>query len=396
MAKYINEIPLVIVVVPFKFKGFDYERFEISNLKSRCEVTIWDLSCLIDRTFYLNVAARQYSGEDLTIFSSFKQFFAEIGEIKKISKTKDITVMNFLPPHSMLSTIALWNFKKSHIRYIDYYNGGVPSVSRGNVNITTKYVIKALRRRIFDALNRTLRLNPPFRMVAGNYWLNKCDRSLRGNAIKLIYASSWDYSKYLANRRGQKKPINSLGRYSVLLDGAGPMFCSDDAMIGKKTFMTKEVWYPQLDNFLRKIEKSTGVKVEIAAHPKSAHKKNPDYFGFRNIHYGSTMELVENCEFVITRASTAISFAVMFRKPAIFIYSDQLLQDKLAIANVTKMAKTLGTLPINISGFSTDISDMITIDEACYQNYERDYLTSVTDFKPNSEILLTDVVQFPA
>ena len=51
MAEHTESLPLIIVASDFKFKQFDYDRFEIGYIKQYSELVIWDLSFLCFKTF---------------------------------------------------------------------------------------------------------------------------------------------------------------------------------------------------------------------------------------------------------------------------------------------------------------------------------------------------------
>ena len=130
----------------------------------------------------------------------------------------------------------------------------------------------------------------------------------------------------------------------------------------------------------------------MQAHPKTSYKKNDLTFGGRNVVYGKTLELVRNSDFVITRQSTAISYAIFFKKPVIFIYSNELKKDSLAMAGVNKISKLLNTNPINIDENLEDISKYLNVDKLCYEEYIKNYLTSTNSSKTNAQILLKDIM----
>ena len=59
------------------------------------------------------------------------------------------------------------------------------------------------------------------------------------------------------------------------------------------------------------------MKIIVASHPKLDFK-NKEYGNFEHVK-GKTMELVKDCSLCLTFNSTAISYAVLFKKPIIFL-----------------------------------------------------------------------------
>jgi len=395
MAKHSKSIPLIIVAVDFKFKEFDYKRFEIDYLKRYSDVVIWDLSYLSSKSFYKATSTVQYSGDDIKSINSYRQLLSEVSLIKNNYNRKNIVVMNFVTPSSFSSLLFLIAVKRLGFNSVKYYNPGVPNILRANNNITIGYIAKSLKRRLYLLLSKVFNVFPTHCIYAGDYWKRKYEYIVNKNGAKWLSGNTWDYSNIILKIDVDPEKESNQKNTAVLLDGAGPMFGSDDVNIGKKTYMTSEVWYPVLVSFLDKIEKASNTTVDIAAHPKTSHQSKPSYFGNRNVLYGKTQELVCNSNFVITRGSTAISYAVIFKKPVVFIYSDQIKEDKLAMSSVNAMSELLGTAPINIDDDLIGMTDCFEVNESCYEAYRNNYLTSTKYPRTNAQVLLEDVMSIP-
>ena len=194
---------------------------------------------------------------------------------------------------------------------------------------------------------------------------------------KLLRGSSWDYSNWIRYReikprsRGQE-------RYGVLLDGAGPASLGDVAYEGSKHFLTPKAWYPALCRLMSSIEKTTGCKTVIVAHPSVRHSISDIYFESREtwLTYNDrmiTMQLVRNAEYVITRHSTAISYALIYKKPVILVTSKE-----LEGRENTWMYKALNKKPVNIDDFNgREIDSNLRVDSnEAGEVYIRNYLSS--------------------
>jgi hypothetical protein len=152
------------------------------------------------------------------------------------------------------------------------------------------------------------------------------------------------------------------------------------------------VWYPALVRFFEFLEPAACVKVEVAGHYKAAFPAIAPCFGNRSVYYGKTREMVRQSELVITIASTAISYAVLFKKPVIFIYSNQHKGNSDPMVDVNGFAEMLGTVPINIDDFPEDIHPYLKVDDAKYSAYESEVLTSDPLGRPNFQIILEDIM----
>lgn len=204
----------------------------------------------------------------------------------------------------------------------------------------------------------------------------------------MVFGNSLDYNNYILSRSLDAFEENK----AILLDRPGPAFNSDYIFEKRSERTTSEVWYPQLSLFFEKIEKETGVLVDIAGHYKSSHPAVSPLFGNRNVYYGQTRELVQKCKFVITISSTAISYAVLYKKPIILIFSNQLKLDKFKMREIYFLSNLLGITPINIDEPPIDINNFLTVDEAKYENYKKCCLSSDNTGKPNHQIILHDIM----
>jgi len=392
MIEYIKSQPLIIIAVESKFKKFDYDRFEINYLKQYSNVEIWDLSFLSNNSFNKAISALPYRGDDLKKINSYRKLFSEISNVKKNFNKKNVYFMNFVQPTGLATLLFLIVVKKLGFNSIKYDNSGVPNIWVKNINKTFTYVVKTLMRRIYQLISKLFNIHPTHCIYAGDSIKKKYDSYINKKNTKYLSGNTWDYSKILSNNSTNLGQFTKYKKKAVLLDGAGPMFGSDDLNIGKKTYLTSEIWYPSLVSFFQRIEKETDTTVDIAAHPKTSYESNPSCFGGRNVFYGKTLELVRDSDFVITRQSTAISYAIIFKKPVIFIYSNQLKQDKLLMAGVNKISEILGTMPINIDSNFEDISSYLKINKFCYDAYKKNYLTSHNIQRTNAQILLEDIL----
>ncbi|MEO8174669.1 MAG: hypothetical protein ABI581_16355, partial [Sediminibacterium sp.] len=259
--------------------------------------------------------------------------------------------------------------------------------SAGSYKELTKNISASINTRLYAMMPQPL----THMLVAGDQFLAIAENKKRGRRFeRFIFGHCQDYSNAILKNASAETHLERIG---VLLDAPGPMFTSDYAYMKRKVFLTSEVWYPTLSNFFDRIEKKTGTRVRIAGHYKATHPFIAECFGNREVHYHKTMELVRDCDFVVTRSSAAVSYAVLFRKPVVFIYSDQLLGDDLGLFHTFGMAKMLGTEPINIDHPPADLAPFLQVNHAAYEAYEKACLTSSVTNRPNVQIILEDIMK---
>ena len=128
-----------------------------------------------------------------------------------------------------------------------------------------------------------------------------------------------------------------------------------------------------LNNYFEKFESMTNLKVLIAGHPKGNYEKKNNNFNGRNIILNSTKELIKNSRVVLTHCSTSISYAILAKKPIIFLNSSKYRGDYQYLIEV--MSRELGQKPINISKKIFDIRIPL-INRKIYKKYELNYLNN--------------------
>jgi hypothetical protein len=123
------------------------------------------------------------------------------------------------------------------------------------------------------------------------------------------------------------------------------------------------------------IEQDTGYEVVIAAHPSTAHDDSV-YRGRRIVH-GKTAELVSRSRCVISHASTAVGYAVLWRKPALFVTTDEMVRAGYAL-DVAAIATALGSALRNVDHWTPNSreEDYLKVSESDYESYEREFLFS--------------------
>ena len=91
---------------------------------------------------------------------------------------------------------------------------------------------------------------------------------------------------------------------------------------------------------------------------------------------GNTAELVKNSSAVLLHSSTALSYAILFKKPAIFLTSNDLNNSWIG-PTIHSFAKEINGQIVNLNSTfekNLDLKKLLKIDEVKYQNYKNNYL----------------------
>ena len=209
-------------------------------------------------------------------------------------------------------------------------------------------------------------------------------------SVNIIKGHSYDYDRYLASSslNSGEKAKNKI----VFLDSPGPLFSSDYAYTGDKEHKTIDTWYPSLCKFFDHLELLFDAKVVIAAHYKSNFTSCSEVFGGREVYYGRTNELIAESKLVITEQSSAVSYAVIYEKPILFIYSDELKDDHRIMRFSNNISKILGQPHININQLDSIPHKLPGIDENLYHNYKDSFLTSDPDSLTNARKIEAEIL----
>ncbi len=109
--------------------------------------------------------------------------------------------------------------------------------------------------------------------------------------------------------------------YAVFID---QYFCHHIDFISHQIIhsFTAEQYYSVLNKFLVDFSRKTGLKIVIASHPRREEVFLGDFDPLFKIYFNQTPQLVKNCKVVLQHFSTAVSYAVIYKKPFLFLYSE--------------------------------------------------------------------------
>jgi len=222
---------------------------------------------------------------------------------------------------------------------------------------------------------------PEFAFVAGSI------AEKISSSKKNISVNSRDYDHVSFSNKHNDLKFNDGRKYIVYIDqGVGRH--PDDAIINKKVNEKLDQYYIKLNLFFDTLEKLNNMKIIVAGHPRI---KNNFQFGHRAIIKDKTLDLISGAEFVLAQCSTAISFAIMKKKPILFFFSDYMREgeemDSLIYSSIKALSNELGCNLINIDYYQ-EHTLIFKKDSKLYSQYKYQYLTSTaTENLSNYEIM---------
>lgn len=383
------KIKKVIYFVHVPFCQRDYKRFGIEIMNNNgFLVEVWDFTPIVYPKAYQAV-------KPLDSIDSSKHNYYKIYLRKKEAKQaianlkKDTIIISRAPGYSFKTYFIYKGLSKANIPYCFFCSNAIP--------ICTK--IKELysginKRSIMYFYNRLKRINLSrinefiFKNISHYYLPIQLSKFLfaggsqsilnynipRSVDTKLLWCHSLDYDLYLDNIKvGFKEKLKN-EKYVVFIDGYIP-FHPEHFFSNTKPPTTPEIYYPILCNFFKYVEEKTGLEVIIAAHPRSKYEEHPDYFGGREVIRGKTRDLIRGCEFVLTHHSTSLSFAVLYKKPVIFITTNDLERSTIDANFIYSFSWAFKKTAYNIEqNYDIDWNKELMINEKIYNNYKEKYI----------------------
>ncbi len=195
--------------------------------------------------------------------------------------------------------------------------------------------------------------------------------------VKILPINYSDYDFYLncltAGDRSDSTSDLGCSKYILFLDQYLPLH-PDFVSLDGVGMDTKE-YYLSILRYLRRIAESMNAKIVIAAHPKAdlSFLQSEDVTVIKN----NTFQLVQHAEVVFAHYSTAISYAILFEKPIVFLLNDSILKSRLSKILVKQIKNLAFFLKAPLHYCEKEfIFPKLQIDLDAYDRYKFNYLTT--------------------
>ena len=398
----------LILLWPYGFREFDWERYELSELceKKNIEVEVHELVSFLIPGF---IKAYQTLSDSSKIkkFKSFLEWkkYMKLQVELTTKEKKELLILKHSLNVNLNFNYLLVNreIKKLKLKTLEIFG-----VSHPVISVKKKFDYIYFLKSIFKHLNNLKLLiwnlkRYLYTFIYTNLYKGsniillfnkKIPKQLISKETNIIKANSFDYSRALKFTKILKRSTNDF-KYALFLEAPGPLHLGDDLIFGgENEGFTKEKWFPSLTKYFDKIENILGLKVIIAPHPKVKHEKYPPYYGGREISEFSLAESALNSELVITHHSSGLSFGVIYNKPIMLVTSDELIKNARFTRQQNNLSKELGSEIINIDReISEDnLKKTLIIDKTKYKEYFLNYCSSREDKKRNYQIIL-DIIK---
>ena len=371
-------IKRIIFLIGNKFSLRDYRRFGIELLeKNGFKVEVWELMPVL----YPGLS-QDYSHPDLfefhglSVFSDRKKLYSRLSGLSKTD-----FVINFVT----YRWLTLGIYKVLSRSHADYSIFCVASPYFGIKKIWRRALLGKLREiagfRRLEAWKHLLIMKLPLKflgirpaslvLAVGEKCL-ECRRYTRlpmDKNTELLQIHALDYDLYLE----EKCDLCDETPMAVFLDEFLP-FHPDEKIFNRKSMLNADNYFKSLGNFFDLVEQKTGLKVVIAAHPRSNYDELPDYFNGRKCIRGKTTKLIRQSRFVLAHCSTTLKIANLFYKPVIFVTSGEL--DKSYDGDYIKeSARSFRKNPVFVDrDFDIDWEQELKVNKKHYDSYREAYI----------------------
>lgn len=197
---------------------------------------------------------------------------------------------------------------------------------------------------------------------------------------KIVYSNSLDFNKYLSEKKINNKKLQK-EKFILFIDTA--TFDHPENFYRNKKVNNALInkYYHDLKHFLSNLHMKTNLKIYISLHPRASTSqiyKNKIKKIFKDKYFkivsGHTSIYIKNCKLVISHASSALQFAILWFKPVVFYYHK--LQEEREKQYAKALAKEIKSNCYDISSNNFyNFKKIFKINKKKYKNYINKFIT---------------------
>lgn len=369
----------IILIVDQPITKWLIERFGINYYeKNKINYECWNLTSFKNKKLY-SIYQDYIKSENIIYFDSYKNILNRINNLEdniyyinyNIKKyfIFDLIIqriLRFKKYKKLYVTNTLYPYKKYKFNILDI--------------IKFQFYIKLLYK-IINKIYDSISVGSDYFFICNQDKINSLSNYFSINC--LVYN---DYLKYL-NKKKNLKTEN----YYVFID---QMYVDHpDWIISKKNFkIDPDEYYKKINLFFDKIKAKFNANIVIALHPRR-YAKIKELINYKQIS-NKTLDLISNCNGVLTHDSTSIQYAVLFKKPIYFIVNKNILNSK-RLVNIKYISSLLDRIIINIENENNinKLKEHKAINKKLYLNFENTYIKSTRALNINSWEYIVSVLK---
>jgi len=369
-----NQLRLVFLA-DYPFSDRDFERFGIVTLRNFFDVEIFDIANIVNPKSLAIRALPRTTDSRLMTFANLEEVIDELLDYRPhavvsnigLTKTRQIVYQTLksigaeicdlrlcLTPGDSIATDPSW---KRIINRIKQTTGPVG-------------LLRLIGRKYFTP---RIEHTPADMLVAGG----KKSTEMTSSETKILKAHSLDFDRHLRYR--ENRPAPAFDRpYAVYLDQVMG-FHVDYEFSGLRVPIEPKSFYQELHAYFQRFMKSTGLQIVACPHPRSNAAFVKTRLRGIEVTDSPAVEAIANATCVLGHNSTALSFAVLWNKPAILLADDDLMNSWEG-PFVSKFSKHLNARIDMIDDRLVTASPRIEpVSRDHYDNFVRDFLSEIPD-----------------
>lgn len=382
----------IIFLVQWPVTSYEEKAWKFEYLRSQgFEVLVFDLSPLLSlKSLSSTNILNRLEGEYIYKIDSYRK----LSEMLERESSGSI-FLDYIANHSNVTykfEKIYRTLKSKNCNYIVVSSGAMPVMSyEKNVSGNIKKILTKIKKafniflltefilcKIIIFFTKHKVVYPmPWRIFGGTgsevMQLFVKNRNLDKNAI--IPINSFDYDSYVYSLRSISYDGTPKDDFCVFLDEA--ITDHPDFDLLGIDYISKDEYFSSMNRFFDLIESMMGLKVVIAAHPRSSYELTPEVFGGRTILKGQTAALVVKSKLVVMHMSTSVSFAILANKPVTVVKTSGIANNFYLDKLVDNMATNIGTKSVNIDSDELSLNILSSkINDQKYENYLYKYIKS--------------------
>ena len=373
-----------------------YERYDMQLLKDKgYQVKVYDVSPILHPVAYEKV--KNDLLEEVTDIEV--NHITSKNEFKRLIKADKNT---FYWSTVSFYSKSYWMFKNIQMSYygfvcnVDYVPTVGETQSRRDIQGFIKnFSWKRLKEAVFVRIPRKLLIRKKADVVityTPDYLQNVLRNVIWDDDTKIEFTNTLDYNQCKKVIEKEERIVNE--KYCVFIDQYFPLH-PDGKELG--VVVDPDKYYEEVTYFLEKVRDILGVKVVIAAHPRSNYELYPQYFSDLDIYKFKTCELIQYADIVLSHASISLSYVAILKKPLLLLSTDDMEKADIWVQALKAAGRATQHSVINVSKCNTEEEIRRLLDEEFQRDssyYEKQKLHYCLDEKkyPNANLAFGEIL----
>ncbi len=381
----------IVVLINQLLNPTNYERFNVGFKDKKIDLIFWSLTPLLNKKVFEEYNSKNFNKihkKNFIYIKSLRELFKNIKRLKKntiflnlVGKNLKLLFLEFYLVFKRCIKIELakdFFFLVEKKKY-QSKNKDINTLLNFGLFFTLSKGFRFLYQKFFNKLYNIIEISPKYYFINNEYsfkkFLNHSNKVFKYKSNQVLQAE-----KYL-KKKSKKNLI-------VYIDQEFENSFESKIMNNKHNLMNKDKFFNCLDLIFKDIEsRDKTQKIIIASHFRRS-KKNLFDKNRKNF-FNKTIDLIYNSKLVIAHNSTAINYAILFKKPILLLNfkildSISLINGKVteSFADELKLQKLDIDLNYNYDFKQIDNLNLSNINLLKYDKYNTEYLS----FKKNQNV----------